>query len=193
MTDPVAPPEGLEDEDDLRFQRRLWRVQRVAWVVGGLVVMAALLGGTGRGLLSRGRATEPSGLLRVEYDRFPRREAPTTIRVGVAAGVGHQGRVVVYFDRRYFDGVDLDEVTPQPLAVEAAADRLSFVLGVPDPSDSTTFLFRFSPARVGPQAVRIGLSPPSAPPAERGASTGSTAPVDRAPAAELRFTQFIYP
>lgn len=168
MTARIASPEGLEDEDDLRFQGDSGEC-KVAWVVGGLVVAAAALGGAGRGILSRARATGPNALLRVEYDRFPRREAPTTILVGVAAGVGRQGRVVIYFDRRYFDGVDLDQVTPEPLAVEAAADRLSFVMGVPDPSDSTTFLFRFNPGRIGTQLVRVGLSPPPAAAKEAGA------------------------
>jgi hypothetical protein len=62
----------MEIETDLEFQRRVWRVPRVGWLIIGAAVVAALLGLFGTGPLSR--ASTDGGGLTVEYDRFARRE-----------------------------------------------------------------------------------------------------------------------
>lgn len=159
---PPAAPGGLcnewapelEVDEDLAFQQRLWRAQRCAWGLLLAFIAAAALGLTGRGPLSY---AETGGPVRVAYERFVRREAPTTVRVSLAAGAGRSGRVSVWIDRRYFERVDLDEVTPQPIQTEASADRFTFTFAVPVPSDSTAVLFRFSPGRMGVGHARVGL------------------------------------
>lgn len=173
---PTPDPSGrrLELDEDLAFQRVLWRVERVGWSVLGVVVGAALLGATGRGVLSRAEARAPdakvtprtantpagrtlASALRVEYDRVLRSEAPTVVRVHTGPGMSASGLTRVWFDRRYVEQVDLDGILPQPVRAEVTAERIVFVFATPDRADSATFVFRFSPSEVGPETGHVGL------------------------------------
>jgi hypothetical protein len=72
----------LELNQDLRFQRRMWAVQRIGWAVMALVVLAGLLGLFGPGPLSSATAGKEEGPLLVEgYERFVRFRIPTTLQV----------------------------------------------------------------------------------------------------------------
>lgn len=63
-------------ERSLSFHRKEWIFQRLGWAAMGLFLLAAALGLLGPGGLSRAQAGGPP--LRVEYDRFGRREADLT-------------------------------------------------------------------------------------------------------------------
>jgi hypothetical protein len=63
-------PPGTEIDQDLEFQRRIWKLQRVAWAVMALVVLAAVLGLLGPGVLGMATAGGRSSPLWLEYDHF---------------------------------------------------------------------------------------------------------------------------
>ncbi|HXW04799.1 MAG TPA: hypothetical protein VD833_06185 [Vicinamibacterales bacterium] len=116
----------LEIDQDLVFQRREWRVQRVGWWALCLFVVAALAGVFGEGPISRTRA-EGTGLS-AEYDRFIRTGRPTRL---TASWSPAGGEASLRLDRAYFDRVRLEQVTPAPLQVEIGASdvRLRFAAG----------------------------------------------------------------
>ena len=87
----------LEINEDLRFQRRMWAVQRVGWIVTALVVLAALaalLGLLGPGLLSTSAKAGSGGasLSVEEYEQVLRYRKPTTRRLGLGEGGRGGGR-----------------------------------------------------------------------------------------------------
>lgn len=55
--EPIRRVGELEIEEDLDFQRRMWRLQQIGWALLVLVVVAALLGLFGKGPLSRAVAS----------------------------------------------------------------------------------------------------------------------------------------
>src|SRR5690606_12604880 len=74
---------GIDEHMD--FQHREWRWQRVGRVALGLLVFGACLGLVGgAGPLNRTAAGAADGSLLVEYDRFVRVGAVTTVRLAVA-------------------------------------------------------------------------------------------------------------
>lgn len=74
---------GLELEDDMRFQHRLWRIERLGWLLMALLVVAAAAG-LGPGPLAR---TQASGeRLLVEYDRVARLDTATEIDLRTGPG-----------------------------------------------------------------------------------------------------------
>lgn len=171
---PGTSDRRLDLDEDLALQRSLWRAERVGWGVLGVLVGAALLGATGRGLLSRAevRASDapatprtaaspagrpPAATLRVEYERILRSEAPTVVRVHTGPNAAVAGLVRVWFDQPCIEHVDLDGILPQPVRTEVTAERVVFVFATAAPGDSATFVFRFSPAEVGPETGRVGL------------------------------------
>ncbi|MBL0968407.1 MAG: hypothetical protein IBJ02_04785 [Brevundimonas sp.] len=69
----------LELGEDTGFQRRFWRIQRIAWAGFALVIVAALLGLTGAGgPLSRSVVRTPDGL--IDSPRISRWSAAEELR-----------------------------------------------------------------------------------------------------------------
>ena len=146
----------LEVGQDLEFQRREWAVQRVGWVVGALIGVAALLGVLGSsGPFARGVAEE--GPLRVEYLRFERKHAPTKLRIEVATGSAQGGQFQLWMDRSYIEGVEIQQMEPEPDQVEAAGERMVFTFQVADPSQSSEIIVPLQHDDWGVTTARLGL------------------------------------
>jgi hypothetical protein len=108
----VTRKRTLEIDEDMDFQRKEWFAQRIGVVMLSAVVVGALLGITGKGgPLSRRIAGEPGGAVRVEYERFVRRGARSTIKVHLS---GTSGDPRLWISDAYLDRVRIESVEPQP-------------------------------------------------------------------------------
>jgi hypothetical protein len=74
---------GLELEDDMRFQHRLWRIERLGWLLMALLVGTAAIF-LDPGPLARSEAGD--GRLAVAYDRAARLDTATEIRLRIRPG-----------------------------------------------------------------------------------------------------------
>lgn len=158
---------GLEIDEDMGFQRFAWRAQRVAWVAGALVLVAALLGVFGNGPLSN--ATERDGDFALEHDRFVRLQAPETLEFDLPV-TGNTGEAELRLSGGWVKRMEVEQVTPEPESVEGGAESL-------------TFHFR---AGEGEQVLEVSIQfEPSQPGRIRGTAEAGEASVD--------FTQWVYP
>ena len=106
---------SLEIDEDLRFQEKEWRFQRVGLVVLCLFVAASALGVTGMGgPLSRGEAGDRNGPLWVEYQRFVRRSAIATMKVHLRVAPGD---VRFWISQDYFAHITVNSMVPEPQLV----------------------------------------------------------------------------
>ncbi len=153
----VQRVDDLEVGQDVDFNRREWAVQRVGWVVMALVVLAALLGLTGSGVLARASVGDAGDPLRFEYSRFDRLEAPTTLDARIDADAVGGGQVELWVDRAYLQGVQVQKITPEPEAVRSGADRLIYVFGVDEPGQPITVTFDLQHTSFGWASGRVGL------------------------------------
>jgi hypothetical protein len=144
--------------DEMKFHRRYWLVQRAGWALIGLVLLAAFLGLFGPGLLGKAHAVDQNSRLRVEYERFERKQAETTLRIGLGAGAAQDGEARLWLSREYLDGIEIQSVTPEPERVEAAGDRVTYVFRVTDAAQETPVTFHFEPERMGRLRGRAGLA-----------------------------------
>lgn len=103
---------GLEIEFSPEHERREFRVQRVAWALMGLAIVAALAGLFGPGPLSRAQAGETGGRLRAEFQRFARYQGPLELRIFCRPENAHEFRVSL--DRSFFEHAEIREISPQP-------------------------------------------------------------------------------
>ena len=126
-------PPSLDLDEHLAFQRQEWRVQRVGRWLLVVFVLAACAGLFGSGPLSNAEAVAAGGHLRVEYARFIRRSASTRIAVHMGASAGTK-REELRIDRRYFDGVRIQQITPAALTTHVGADVVSMTFDLPGPS-----------------------------------------------------------
>src|SRR5215210_220490 len=159
MTEQGRHVSNLQINENIDFQRRIWGFQTVGRVVMALVLLAALLGLLGPGLLSNGASAEsPQAELGVkEYERFLRFMKPTTLRIGLEPGAVTEREARVWLDRQYIEGMQIQHVTPEPESMEAGPTRLTYVFNIEDPDQSTAFSFDLQPQKMGLLEGRVGL------------------------------------
>lgn len=110
---------SIVGSDDLAFERRWHRVQRVGRALVGIALLAAIAGVFGTGPLAH--ATASAGSVQVDYDRFLRTTQSTHIQISSGSG-GGPPRVTI--DQGYLSALDLSDVSPQPDSETARGTRL---------------------------------------------------------------------
>jgi hypothetical protein len=158
-----ASSSPFQIDEDLNFQRREWKIQRLGWVAMALVILAALLGVFGTGPLSS--ATIERDGLRLEHERFCRLQRNTELRFTIG-GTGDP--VLLLIGREYLDWVMIERITPEPGKAEAVSDGVIFHFALQGPAAIT---FHVRPEKFGLVSgkARLGQAEP------------------------ITFTQFIYP
>lgn len=142
----------LELGQDLDFQRRSWRVQRVAWVLMLLIVIAALLGlFGGDGVLNQATLGAVDSGLRVQYHHFDRVLDPTHLRVELG-GSGH-----LWITNALLERVTIDEIIPEPEQMIAGEERTTFVFELAAGDPAGMVIISYKPQRIGQLSGQIGV------------------------------------
>ncbi|MCI0548840.1 MAG: hypothetical protein L0027_16345 [Candidatus Rokubacteria bacterium] len=147
-------------EEDLAFQERSWRLQRLGWGLMLIASLAAVLGLFGSGPLSRASiGSETGGPLRLEYARFVRVDAPSVLRVRIAAvGPGRErGTASLWLNREYLERMRVEEVLPPPVAVEARGPEMHYTFAASGEPAPLSVTFRLRPTAAGLLRADIGL------------------------------------
>ena len=118
-----------------------------------LVVVGALLGVTGvGGPLSHAVATDPSGAVHLEYERFVRRGARATMTLHLHGGGGERK---MWVTAPYFRHVVVEAVAPIPSTVSVEPDRHVYAF---DASGSiVTVILHMEHTSVGRIEGEVGL------------------------------------
>jgi hypothetical protein len=82
-----------------------------------LLILAAIVGLFGPGLLSRAVAGRQAGPLWAEYQRFWRVQSPMSLRLHFGPEAARNGQARVWLSRSYLDAMRVQHVTPPPLRV----------------------------------------------------------------------------
>jgi hypothetical protein len=110
---------AIVTEEDLRFERRWHRVQRIGRAFLAIAIVAALVGVFGTGRFS------------VDYDRFVRSTQSTSLQISSQGAVGH---ATVAIAQGFLQATGLSDVSPQPDSETARGGRvvLSYQGSLPD-------------------------------------------------------------
>lgn len=143
------------------FQRRKWVVDRVAWAITALILVAAVLGLWGSGPLNRTEATSADGQLSVTYDRFARHLGSSTLEVRIGPEAAVNGTVGLEIDSEFLLDNQIRSTTPEPATVTARGDFLVYEFPVESPEAMTVrFDLRPDPdAWAALQEVRVRIAP----------------------------------
>ena len=160
----------LQIAEDVTFQQRMWKVERVGWCVIAAVVVAALCGAFGGSWLGRTTVSGSDGRLALEYDRLWRVRSPTSLKVDVRSPSDGE-RARIWIARDYIGSMSITEITPQPVRVEGDAERVVFEFATTDEASAIGIVFRVEPQRAWRLQGALGLD-------------GGY---------ELHFSQFIFP
>ena len=120
----------LEIDENLEYQRRAWRLQRIGWIAIGALLFGALLGLFGNGPLSRSVVADPRSRITVEYDRIARYETSFRLVIHLDALPESPGTARLWIDPGYARSLRIEQITPEADRAEASADGLVYVFRV---------------------------------------------------------------
>ena len=148
----------LQIDQDVEFQRREWRMERIGWAALATFVVAAAGGAFGDGPMSHASASDDSGQLLIHYDRFVRASAPAELRLQIVPAAAKNGELTVWADWSYLRHVEVSSIVPEPTRVEQHSQRVVYVFAVPQAVESAEIAFRYRPTRAGRLYGRFGVS-----------------------------------
>jgi hypothetical protein len=154
---PTLPPRTLQVEEDMAFQRRNWRAERIGWAVMAAILIAAALGLFAAGPLSSATAQDAQGVMVVEYERFMRQTAPVTMKIRVAASAATAEGITLDIDEVFADTFKITEIRPQPAQSFATADGMRFRFTTASSAPATIYV-HLSPERIGISRPELGLA-----------------------------------
>jgi hypothetical protein len=99
----------IEIDEALNLHKTGWTIQRIGLTFFMLIVILALLGMFGNGILGY-RKTEAAGNM-VEYERYGRFQNSTSIHF---LANNENGRAVVHIPQQYLQDFELQKITPEP-------------------------------------------------------------------------------
>jgi hypothetical protein len=148
---------ALQTEADLGFQRRTWRVQRVGWIVFLIVVVVALAGLFGSGPLSRSEAGSHASGLRIEYERFARLHAPTTLVIRADRRLARNDELPVVISGSAIQGLELPSTMPPPDGTGVAPDAVVLRFRTDRQPGELTVVLHAKPQQAGLLVTQIGV------------------------------------
>lgn len=147
---------GLELDVNMRLQRVIWKVQRLAWVVAFLVLVMIALGITGDGPLADARRASDDDGLAIEYARFARETAPTTMRLAVTPGPD-ASEVQLWLGQVLLDQYRIEQITPEPDSTTLDSERLLLSFPVASSGGEMEIDLELEPRTRGAVASELGL------------------------------------
>jgi hypothetical protein len=121
------------------------------------------LGLMGPGPLSQTSVTSEVGAIRVEYERFLRRGATTTVRIHAKLTDRETAMIAVWLARPYLEAMTIGSMQPPPARTEASPDRVtwSFEATSRDSRAPLLVTIRLTPEAIGRLRAAVGLGPRS--------------------------------
>lgn len=147
----------LEIEEDLGFERRTWRFQRVGWIALALFLSASAIGLTGSGPLSNATTRSDGGELIVTYERFDRVQSPSTIDITFDPALVSEGELRLWIESDYLRRVRLEGVTPEPDSVSIDAGRYIFTFLVSAGVEQAPISMQIRPEQPGLLRTDLGI------------------------------------
>ena len=157
MPTPMKRVERPTINQDLPFQHRTWRLQRIGWVVIALVILSALLGVFGHGPLSETTVRHPSIPLSIDYERFGRYQSTLTVHVHLQGGAAPDGTIGIWFSDDYLSKVHIEQIMPPPETAHISPTGMTCVFRVAQPEQPADIIVDLQAQKIGLISGRIGL------------------------------------
>jgi hypothetical protein len=162
----------LEHPDQRRVAQREYVAERIGWGLLAVILVAALVGLLGPGLLSWRTRASQDGQIAVEYSALARYEAPAELIIHCP---GQQASPVrIRLARTFTDKVAIESISPEPDAVAGEGSSLVYDVRLVDPPEWGAVRIRYRHTSYGRVRYNVRLGDP-----ENGSS--------------VQITQFVFP
>lgn len=148
--------------EDMAFQRKTWLAERISWGVLVVLLLLAIAGLFANGPLSQATATDASGRVSVEYDRFARHGATARVTIGVAPQAA--GDILLRLNDAIPRGFTIETVSPHPAESRISGTGLEWLFRAADMTVARfTVHVTLRAEQLGSVPAEIGLSHDTAP------------------------------
>lgn len=147
----------LEINQDLKFEKRSWKAERIAWAIGLLILLAALLGFLGPGPLGKATAASSDKSISLDYYRMERYSAPVELRVDVDGKLAKDGELRLWIHRRFVESIEIKHIDPKPDSVEISGERFVYVFKAADAPAILKIFFHIEPNKFGKTQAQLGV------------------------------------
>jgi hypothetical protein len=131
------------------FERRMRVVHRLSALLAVLLLAAGLAGVFGEGPLAHASAQSAGGRLQVDYDRFVRTAASTSLQLTLS---GAHGQTSFALSNAFLQNAGSPQISPQPSNATVLPDRTVYSLPV---RSSGQVQVSFSPETIGVHRVTV--------------------------------------
>ena len=100
--------------EDLAFQRRWWRFERVIWGFFCLLLICDVVGLFGRGWLAKAQAADPSRTFLLDYERTERASTPSIMTIHFYPSAIREGKVQLFVSEDLIKTLGAQRISPQP-------------------------------------------------------------------------------
>jgi hypothetical protein len=146
---------GLQVEEDLNSQKKLWKRQRIGRTVWALFILLAIVGLFGEGPLSRTSAKEDE--LEVQYDRFAHVESKDQFKFDFHRKDIVGGKIHLWFDSDYIKENPIQNVTPDPVSTKLEDKKVVLEFEADQAMTSSSIIVETEASKPGLQRVVLGL------------------------------------
>lgn len=129
--------------ENLDFQRKWWRFERIIWYFFLLVLVADMLGLFGEGWLSKSVKRTHDGTLSLHYEWVERNSTPSVMTLDFGPAAVHDGHMQVYVSNTVVRSLGAERIAPQPASSAIGEGGITY-----------TF-----PVRPGNMSMQIALMP----------------------------------
>jgi hypothetical protein len=154
---PTSEWPGLQIDEEIAHQRTIWSVERIAWACIGTALVLGLAGLFGGGPLSRATARAPGMPLRVEFERFGRRESPARLTLHADAAAVRDGVLRVRLGASFLDAARIEQVTPEPRSVRSGPRGLLYEFAVEPDTAPAPIEIDYQAEAIGHLVFNVGL------------------------------------
>ena len=139
--------------EDLEFQKRWWRFEKVVWSLFLVIIMCDLAGLFGRGWLAKAEASTPDNALRIQYERVQRANTPSTLTMHFGSAAVRNGELHVFITDSIVHDLGAQRVAPQPAV--SAVGKGGIAYSFPADGGTATVQIQLQPSAPGAYSFSV--------------------------------------
>lgn len=141
--------------EDLDFQRRWWKFEKVVWGFFVLILIADLSGALGRGPVANAKAQTSDGTLQVKYERVQRENTSSIMTILPGNAAIHEGKLQLFASDSILKQFGAQRIIPAPLTSTIGGGGVTYTF--PATTLPITIQIELKPSFIGSHPFTIGV------------------------------------
>ena len=118
-------PTDVQSSENMRLQRKFWRIEKVIIGILLLFLLWAALGGHGNGPLSKAVAGEKGSDFWIEYQHMMHYTRPEQMKVYMSSPE-NKDTLSLWMDKTYLENIRIETIDPMPVSTKLKEDKTVF-------------------------------------------------------------------